>query len=397
MALPFINQQSEPKTVKKDKIEKTDKVEKKDKVEKTDKVEKKDKIEKKEKDGKKGWRFLLAAVEILVLAVMACFLLMVYSPKKGGEPNIVDLPTESLSIAPQVAEDPVQKGYQNIALFGVDAKNESELQKGARSDSIMIASINLDTKEIKLVSLYRDSYMNIGDDDYTKICHAYHYGGAPQALQALNANLDMDIKGFITVGYQALSKTIDGLGGVYIDVDEEELKHINNYQIGVAEVLDTDYVEVKNPGYQLLNGLQASAYCRIRQTAGSDFMRTARQREVIIAMEEQAKKADPTVLANIFGNIMGDICTSFTQSDVLDMLPSILEYTIVAEDGFPRDNMRTNINMGGVGSTEVPTTLEDNVIWLHQFLFPEQDYQPSDRVKEYSLVTEQKAAEYRTE
>jgi LCP family protein required for cell wall assembly len=346
------------------------------------------------KAAKKKRGLILIAVEILALAAMGVLLLNLYSTDKGKELSILELHAESLAIAPEVEADPVQKGYWNIALFGVDATTPTELMKGSRSDSIMIASVNMDTGDIKLVSLYRDSFMNIGNDNYTKICHAYHYGGAEQAIQALNTNLDMDIKDFITVGYQALTTAIDGLGGVYIDVDEEELTHVNNYQIGVSEVLKTDYQVVEKPGYQLLNGLQASAYCRVRQTSGSDFKRAARQREVIQAMEDQAKKADPATLADVFGDIMGDIYTSMNQKDVLEILPHIMEYQIVSEDGFPGSDMRINVNVGKVGSSEIPNTLEDNVIWLHQFLFPEQDYKPSERVLDYSEETMLRIAKY---
>jgi LCP family protein required for cell wall assembly len=354
----------------------------------------KEKQTRQSKTAKHKRHLILVTIELLLLVIMGIIVLKLFTTNKGSELRILELHAETLSIAPEVVADPVQKGYWNIALFGVDANTPSELIKGSRSDSIMIASVNLDTGDIKLVSLYRDSFMNIGSDNYTKICHAYHYGGAAQAIQALNTNLDMDIKDFITVGYQALSKAIDGLGGVYIEVDEAELEHINNYQIGVAQVLKTDYQEVEKAGYQLLNGLQASAYCRIRQTAGSDFMRATRQREVIQAMEDQAKKKDPAVLADIFGDILGDIYTSLNQADVLELLPHILDYRIVSEDGFPGSDMRLNVNVGGIGSSEVPDTLEDNAIWLHQFLFPEQNYEPSDRVIEYSEVTEQKIAKY---
>jgi LCP family protein required for cell wall assembly len=347
-----------------------------------------------QKAAKKKRGLVLVAVEIIALAVMVVLLLNLYSTDKGGELSILELHAESLAIAPEVEADPVQKGYWNIALFGVDATTPTELMKGSRSDSIMIASVNMDTGDIKLVSLYRDSFMNIGNDNYTKICHAYHYGGAEQAIQALNTNLDMDIKDFITVGYQALTTAIDGLGGVYIDIDEEELTHVNNYQIGVSEVLETDYQAVEKPGYQLLNGLQASAYCRVRQTSGSDFKRAARQREVIQAMEVQAKKADPATLADVFGDIMGDIYTSLNQKDVLELLPHIMEYRIVSEDGFPGSDMRINVNVGKIGSSEIPNTLEDNVIWLHQFLFPEQDYKPSERVIDYSEETKLRIAKY---
>jgi LCP family protein required for cell wall assembly len=198
---------------------------------------------------------------------------MTHTSNEG--PKVTVLETEELQIPEEVQQDETMKGYMNIALFGVDATKESLLYKGSRSDSIMIASINMDTGDIKLVSVYRDTYLNIGTDSYQKCNAAYSYGGAEQAVKMLNMNLDMDITNFVTVGYKGLSEVIDGLGGIYIDVDSEEIKHINNYQIGIAEVLKCDYTPVTETGMQLLNGLQATAYCRIRYTAGNDFKRAA--------------------------------------------------------------------------------------------------------------------------
>ena len=275
------------------------------------------------------------------------------------------------------------QGYRNIALFGVDS-TEGALTKNTRSDTIMIASINLDTGDCKLVSVYRDTYLNIGTDSYQKANAAYSYGGAEQAVKMLNMNLDMDITNFVTVGYKGLSEVIDGLGGIYIDVDSEEIKHINNYQIGIAEVLKCDYTPVTETGTQLLNGLQATAYCRIRYTAGNDFKRAARQREVIQAIEDQAKKADYATLSKVFNNAIDDIYTSLDSKDILDLLSNIANYRIVDEGGFPEETMRDTGNIGAKGSCVIPVDLESNVVWLHQFLFDDANYTVTDSVKEYS-------------
>ena len=286
------------------------------------------------------------------------------------------------------------KGYMNVALFGVDAETESQLYKGSRSDSIMIASINMDTGDIKLVSVYRDTYLNIGTDEYRKCNAAYSFGGAEQAVKMLNMNLDMDITDFVTVGYKGLSEVIDGLGGIYIDVDSEELKHINNYQIGIAEVLKCDYNKVTESGYQLLDGLQATAYCRIRYTKGDDFKRASRQREVLMAIEEQAKKADAATLVKVFNNVIGDIYTSIDSDTILDLIGNIANYRIVDESGFPEESMRTVANIGAKGSSVIPLDLESNVVWLHQFLFDDDDYTVTDSVKEYSQKVTSDTAPY---
>ena len=263
-----------------------------------------------------------------------------------------------------------------------------------QQNSTMIASINLDTGDIKLVSVYRDTYLNIGTDEYRKCNAAYSYGGAEQAVKMLNMNLDMDITDFVTVGYKGLSEVIDGLGGVYVDVDSEELKHINNYQVNVSNVLKCQYTPVTQTGYQLLNGVQATAYCRIRQTKGDDFQRAARQREVIQAIEDQAKKTDLATLTKVFNDCIGDIYTSLDSKDILDLLGVIADYSIVAEDGFPQPEYRGNANMGAKGACVIPTSLEDNVVWLHQFLFEDMEYTVTQSVREYSQKIESDTSKY---
>ena len=338
----------------------------------------------KQRAAKKRRKVIIFGIEIVVILVMIAVLYLVMTHTNNEGPKFTVLETEELRIPEEVQQDETMKGYMNIALFGVDATKESQLYKGSRSDSVMIASVNMDTGDIKLVSIYRDTYLNIGTDSYQKANAAYSYGGAEQAVKMLNMNLDMDITNFVTVGYKGLSEVIDGLGGIYIDVDSEEIKHINNYQIGIAEVLKCDYTPVTETGTQLLNGLQATAYCRIRYTAGNDFKRAARQREVIQAIEDQAKKADYATLSKVFNNAIDDIYTSLDSKDILDLLSNIANYRIVDEGGFPEETMRDTGNIGAKGSCVIPVDLESNVVWLHQFLFDDANYTVTDSVKEYS-------------
>ena len=352
----------------------------------------------KQREAKKKRKIAIFAVEIVVLLAMVAILYVVMTNTNNDGPKRVELAEEELAIPEQVIQNKEEggtmQGYMNIALFGVDAQKESQLYKGSRSDSIMIASINMETGDIKLVSVYRDTYLNIGTDSYQKCNSAYSFGGAEQAVKMLNMNLDMDITDFVTVGYEGLREVIDGLGGVYIDVDEEEIKHINNYQIGIAEVLKCDYTPVTETGMQLLDGLQATAYCRIRYTAGDDFKRAARQREVIKAIETQAKKADYATLSKVFNDAIGDIYTSLSNDDILALIENIANYRIVDEGGFPEESMRTTANIGAKGSSVIPMDLESNVVWLHQFLFEDESYQVTDSVKEYSQQIEADTTQY---
>ena len=354
------------------------------------------------KQAKKRNRIIIFVVEIAIILIMLAVVFKVFRMTEESEgPGIVEWEESDIYINPSVKEEAEQeestmRGYWNIALFGVDAVNTSEIYKGGRSDSIMIASINLDTGEIRLVSVYRDTYLNIGiinnntTDTYTKATHAYHYGGAQQAINMLNRNLDLNIQDFVTVGYRGLIDCIDGLGGVYIDVDSAELAHINNYQKTIIADVMKDYplVEVTETGYQLLNGLQATAYCRIRYTKGDDFKRAERQREVIKAIQDRAKQTDLNTLTKVFTKVVDNIYMSLDSGDVLELLGQIANYSIVDEGGFPEESMRTTGDIGAVGSSVLPLDLESNVIWLHQFLFGEENYQVTDEVKGYSDTIE---------
>lgn len=354
-------------------------------------------MSKRQRAAKQRRKMILFAFEIIIILVMIMLLYLVMNKTSEG-PKVTVIDTEKLAIPSQVQEmeeeGGTMHGYRNIALFGVDAETDSQLFKDSRSDSTMIASINLDTGDIKLVSVYRDTYLNIGTDEYRKCNAAYSFGGAEQAVKMLNMNLDMDITDFVAVGYKGLRDVIDGLGGIYIDVDSVELQHINNYQIGVSTVLKCDYTPVKETGYQLLDGLQATAYCRIRYGGGDDFKRTSRQREVLKALEERAKETDLVTLTKVFNDCIGNIYTSLDSKDILELLADIGKYSIVEENGFPQEEFRTVGNIGAKGSCVIPTDLESNVVWLHQFLFDDEDYTVTESVKEYGKQIETETSAY---
>ena len=348
----------------------------------------------KKKAKKKRSRILLFILEIFVLLIMVVVLYSVLKIEKVGK---VNLPAEEIVINPEVEqkEETVLKGYRNVALFGVDSTSGA-LTKNTRSDTIMIASVNLDTGDCKLVSVYRDTYLNLSNDSYNKCNAAYAKGGPMQAINMLNMNLDMNITDFVTVGFAGLSDTIDALGGVMIDVDDAELLHINNYQKTMAKDLKRDYTPVNSTGYQLLDGLQATAYCRIRYTAGDDFKRAERQREVLMAVVDKAKSASPASLKSAVNAIFDndEIYTSLDISEILELLGDIANYEIVGQGGFPEESMRTTGTIGQKGSCVVPVSLADNVQWLHEFLFDDAGYTPSDAVQQYSEKVKADTSQY---
>ena len=357
--------------------------------------------EKKSKTGK----IILFAVEAIVLLVMIGVLWTVLKTEKVGkvelkEEDIVineevkeklEMTSGTVSESGEPAAPSAMSGYRNIALFGVDSR-EKALTKNTRSDTIIVASINEETGEVKLVSVFRDTYLNLSNDTYNKCNAAYAKGGPTQAINMLNMNLDLNITDFVTIGFDGLIQVIDALGGVQVNVLESEIVHLNNYQIsmvGTSKDGETftatagkDYTPVQSPGLQTLNGLQATAYCRIRYV-GNDFQRAERQRAVIQAIADKAK-SNPAGLASIAESVFGKVYTSLDLSEIVELLGNIAKYEIVDEAGFPDADMRGGGNIGSKGSCVVPLTLSDNVVWLHKFLFGDEDYEPSSTVKKCS-------------
>ncbi len=342
----------------------------------------------KKKSGKKAQakkqrrRIILFIVEIIILIIAVMVLYMVLAGTGSGK---VELKEKDIIIneTVQEAEETTMKGYRNIALFGVDSTTGA-LTKNTRSDTIMIASINQDTGECKLVSIYRDTYLNLSNDSYNKCNAAYAKGGPEQAINMLNMNLDMNITDFVTVGFAGLTDAIDALGGVDIDVDDSEISHLNNYQLCIAEDLKREYTPVTQTGLQRLDGLQATGYCRIRYTAGDDFKRAERQREVLSAVADQAKKASLPKLTETANSVFEEVYTSLDLSEIIEMLGDVGAYQITETDGFPQEDMRATGTIGSKGSCVIPTSLEENVKWLHKFLFDADNYEPSATVKECS-------------
>lgn len=351
------------------------------------------KLSAKAKAKKKRNRILLFVGEILLLAVM---LLVLWGVTRTEKVGYLEIPEEDITINESVSKEQLEimKGYRNIALFGVDS-TVGALTKNTRSDSIIVASINQDTKEIRLVSVYRDTFMNLGNDKYNKCNAAYANGGPKQAISMLNANLDLNITEFVTIGFAGLIDVIDALGGIEMDITSAEIEHLNSYQYCIAENLKRDYTPVTKTGHQVLDGMQATAYCRIRYTAGDDFRRAERQRDVLKAIMEKSKDASPTQLAKIANDVFDEVYTSFGLTEITELLGEASQYRIVADDGFPQEDMRWTGNIGSPGDCIVPNDLTKNVSWLHEYLFDESGYVPSNEVQGYSSHIKESSNKYK--
>ena len=270
-------------------------------------------------------------------------------------------------------------GYRNIAIFGVDSRS-SNLGRGNRSDCIIIASINNQTKEVKLASVYRDTYVQIQGHGLDKINHAYSYGEAPLALGTLNTNLDLNIKEFVTVNFDSVAEAVDQLGGIKMTITDAEVKYINSYIDETSRVTGKKADNITSAGTYNLNGVQAVSYGRIRYTEGGDYKRTERMRDVIEAMLKKLQTKSIGEINSMLDSVLPKIYTNIDTGSIISEIPSIAKYKITDSIGWPYKTRGKTMTLW----YGIPITLESNVVQLHQELFGEENYEASDKVKSIS-------------
>lgn len=325
---------------------------------------------------------IILLIAVIVAGIVAYKLRNVLDVLEMQRVNSVDLEEElRQGMNYQAMNDQMMDGYLNIALFGVDSRSGDLLDGDNRSDTIMVASINKKTGEIRLVSVYRDTVLDVGDGYYTKANTAYALGGPAQAINMLNRNLDLNILDFVTVGFEGLAHTIDALGGIEIEIDEEEREYLNQYVHDMHIELGTDETPVEKSGLVTVTGIQATAYSRIRYTAGDDFRRAERQRTVLMKTLEKAKSASPTTLVDVANNVVGDMATSLSSGEIVNLIMMASRMDLAETGGIPQEEHRSFTDIEA-GSAVMPDTLEDNAVWLHKFLFNDENYSISEEVSE---------------
>ncbi len=282
-------------------------------------------------------------ISLIVLSVIVTIIIAVIS---GGYYYInnmlskiekVEVNKENLGIDEKLDTELSTKydSIQNIALFGID--NVDGLT--GRSDSIMILTIDREHRTAKVTSIMRDSYVDIsGRKNKDKINHAYAFGGPELALKTINENFGLNIKDFITVNFSSLPKIVDLIGGINLDIDESELKYINRCIKGLNVVNKTNASEITTTGIQHVNGTQALAYCRIRYTAGGDYKRTERHREVLGKIFEQLQKVSPSKYQELIDNVLPMTKTSLPKGDILTIGTDLVKIGgKLQEQRFPND------------------------------------------------------------
>lgn len=271
-------------------------------------------------------------------------------------------------------------GFWTIAVFGVDSR-DGNLGKGALSDVEMLCSINRETGEIRLASVFRDSYLRIDREGrYDKINEAYFLGGHEQAVAALKDNLDLEIDDYATFNWKAVIDAINVLGGVDLEITDKEFAYINSFITETVESTGVGSYQLEHSGMNHLDGVQAVAYARLR-LMDTDFNRTERQRKVLGLAMEKAKAADATTLKALVAVVFPQVSTSVGMDDLLGMAKNAKKYYIGQTSGFPFSHVEMKI---GKKSCVIPATLESNVAQLHGFLYDDTEYQVSQTVREIS-------------
>ena len=333
---------------------------------------------KKKKKSVVGKVILIIVIILVILLGMGAGIGFWYVQDKLGKVNYVDISSDDIEVTEGIDEK--MNGYRTIAIFGVDSRS-NQLEKGTRSDCIILATIDESTKEVKLTSVYRDTYLELTGRGLDKVTHAYSYGGAALAMSTLNTNLDLNITEFVTVNFESVVDIVDAVGGVSINVTNAELKYINGYIDEIVKVTGKSSSHVTSAGTQTLNGTQALAYGRIRYTSGGDYKRTERMRDVLMAVVDKAKRMSITKLNSLADTLLPKVYTNISSGEIISLIPQLISYKITDSTGWPYDTKGATINGVWYGP---PITLESNVKELHEKVYGQEGYEVSDTVKEIS-------------
>lgn len=307
-------------------------------------------------------RVIILVLEVLILAVLIG---AAYVMAKYDKFQTVSIDSEDVEVNDGVHWE----GYMTVALFGGDSR-EGQLEAGTHADTIIIASIDHDSKEIRLASIYRDTLLEMDDGTYHKANQSYFRGGPKEAINMLNRNLDLDIEDYATVDFKAMVDVVDLLGGIEIEVTDEEADMLNDYLGETAKAAGKKANPLSGGGSYNLDGPQAVTYARLRKLEGGDFKRTERQRLVLQKLFEKAKGTDIGTLNEIVDTVFPQVSTSFTLKEIISLATDGLEYQLGDSQGFPFEN--TDGTYEKAGSVVIPLGLTENVQELHEFLYPEE-------------------------
>ena len=205
----------------------------------------------------------------------------------------------------------------NVLLVGSDSMSAGD---GGRSDSILILSVNMRTKKIKITSIMRDTWVSIPGYPKDRINASYAYGGCKSVIDTIHRNFGIYIDRYACVDFAGFSKIIDSIGGIDIYLTEQECSYINKYSENKNNVLKI------SSGVKHLTGTQALQHARNRNSIGSDYDRTTRQRQVIKSVIEKMKSVNITEITNLVSKLAPIVTTNFKQSEIGRLVLSCLDY-----------------------------------------------------------------------
>ena len=323
---------------------------------------------------KKPWKKILLILLAIIVAMVAGLCTMVWSLTDTFDRQKTN--KEDFAISDQVSKD--LRGYRNIAILGTDGRAD-ESYDISRTDAIIILSFKKSNGDLRMISVMRDSYLKFeyfdGELIYDKVTHANVFGGPVNTCAALNRGLDLNIDEYIMFNWKAVSDAVDALGGITIDVKENEISDLNHWGPETAENVGGTFTPITEAGKQTLDGVQATTYCRIRKNSGGDSSRTGRYKKVVMATMKKAL-TQPWKLKELSENVFPNIRTNMTQGDILTLLPLAARMDMQPSIAWPKEYYAGLLSDGI--SYVVPITLESEVKRLHKKAFKQEDYQLSD-------------------
>ena len=333
--------------------------------------------------------FLICLCSLLVLAAAAAAGVWVYAQRVWNSQQQPEssFAQEEVHTNPDIPEETrkvfLSGEYTLIMFYGVDARNNEDILKNANADTDILCCINNETREVRLVSILRDTFLETTKGKHRKLTDIYSQYGVQESLGTINQCLDLNVTKYVTVNWKAVADVVDALGGLDIEMKKSEVNALDRYLWDVEEAtgLTANFLFNEGAGTYHLDGVQTVAYARIRNVGHHDITRSERHRTVIAKILEKAKDADIGTLADICEMVFPSISTNFSFSQTLDIMSEINDFTIVDTTVFPfeyRD--QTQLSTAYV----YPKNLDNNVSDLHAYLFGEEEYEPSDTVKEIS-------------
>ena len=291
-------------------------------------------------------------------------------------------PTEEIVV-------PAKTGFSTYVVFGVDSRDSEHLDQWTQGDVVILVSLNNETQEVRLCSVYRDcAFESEVNGGLGKITDSYCQYGAYHTVEAMNRNFDLQIDDYVIVNWTAVADVVDALGGIDMYLTKEEATEMRGFVYETELVTNRPYKVKplpKEAATYHLNGGQTIAVARMRKGVGDDYGRTARQRKIINLILQKAKKMKISQLSAILNAITSNVRLSFDKLELLELMSHAPQYNIVDSAGFPFEHVTFPTPTSFVYADD----LEKNVAKLHQFLYGDENYVPSGNITRISGFAKQ--------